>query len=95
LVNNLSFSGKKPQGLTMSQVLRARLTNRIENSVEYYEVAVNIPGVRPTKLVRKSDDSSRFATRSAAVNAARSFSKTFGFSDINLVDGTKTLTTTA
>jgi hypothetical protein len=46
-------------------------------------------GGRPFKLVRKSDDSTQFPTRSAVVGAARNFAKTYGFADVNFDDAAK------
>jgi len=42
---------------------------------EYYEGVVAIPGVKPTKLVRKVDGSTKFSTRSAVNQAAKNLGK--------------------
>ena len=67
----------------MSNTLPVRITTRKITTGEIYEGTVSMCGGRPFKLVRKSDDSTHFPTRSAVVGAARNFAKTYGFADVN------------
>ena len=73
----------------MSNTLPVRITTRKITTGEIYEGTVSMCGGRPFKLVRKSDDSTQFPTRSAVVGAARIFAKTYGFADVNFDDAAK------
>ena len=73
----------------MSNTLPVRITTRKITTGEIYEGTVSMCGGRPFKLVRKSDDSTQFPTRSAVVGAARNFAKTHGFADVNFDDAAK------
>jgi len=73
----------------MSNTLPVRITTRKITTGEIYEGTVSMCGGRPFKLVRKSDDSTQFPTRSAVVGAARNFAKTYGFADVNFDDAAK------
>jgi hypothetical protein len=50
-------------------------SKKSKDGEEYYEGVVAIPGVRPTKLVRKVDGSTKFSTRSAVNQAAKNLGK--------------------
>jgi hypothetical protein len=51
-----------------------------------YEGTVTLPGARPFKICRRSDNETKFASRSALSTAARSFAKSVGFTAVELVD---------
>ena len=54
-----------------------------------YEGTVSISGLRPTKLIRKSDGKTNFPNKSSIGGAARNLAKSLGFTDIEISDGTK------
>ena len=70
----------------MSNTLTVRLTSRKTAEGEYYEATADICGVRPTKLVRRTDNTTRFPTKSSAQGAIRNFAKTYNFTSVNIVD---------
>jgi len=56
----------------MSNVLSVRVARRNRNGVESWEGTVSLPGLQPTKLVRRADNTTSFSTRSALATSARS-----------------------
>jgi len=70
----------------MSNTLTVRLTNRKTSEGEYYEATADICGLRPTKLVRRTDNTTRFPTKSSAQGAIRNFAKTYNFTSVNIID---------
>lgn len=70
----------------MSNTLTVRLSNRKTSEGEYYEATADICGLRPTKLVRRTDNTTRFPTKSSAQGAIRNFAKTYNFTSVNIVD---------
>jgi hypothetical protein len=70
----------------MSNTLSVRLNSRKTAEGEYFEGTANICGARPTKLVRRADNTTQFPTRSAVMGAARNFAKTYGFTDVSFID---------
>lgn len=55
--------------------LNVRVSSTTKNGEQYWQGTVNFPGIRSTKLVKSSDGTSQFATRSAVNSAARSLAK--------------------
>lgn len=74
----------------MSNTLSVRVTSRKNDTGEFYEGTVNIAGLKPTKLARRSDGSTQFPTKSAVSGAARNLAKALGFADVEVVDASKT-----
>ncbi len=59
----------------MSSSLKVKLSARKDKAgVEFWEGTVTYPGLRG-KLTRRSDDSTQFSTRAAAMQAARNLGK--------------------
>lgn len=63
-------------------LLRVNFSSRKANNREVWQGMVNIPGLAPTRLARRSDGSTTFATRSAVVNAANILANDLGFDGI-------------
>lgn len=63
----------------MSKNLEVKVSSRKTSSGEAYEGTVSISGVRPTKLVRRADGATQFATKSAVMTSARTLAKQLGF----------------
>ena len=72
----------------MSNTLSVRVTNRKNESGDFFEGTVSIAGLKPTKLSRKSDGSTQFPTKSALSGAARNLAKSLGFADVSIEDTT-------
>lgn len=72
--------------IKMSNTLTVRLTSRKTAEGEYYEATADICGLRPTKIVRRSDNTTRFPTKSSAQGAIRNFAKAYNFTSVNIVD---------
>jgi len=70
----------------MSNTLSVRVSVCKSTAGDYYEGTANILGVRPTKLVRQADNTTRFPTRSAVAGRARNVAKALGYSDVTIVD---------
>lgn len=62
--------------------LEVKVTSKTVGGSEFWEGTINVPGLRPTKLVRRSDNSTTFATRSALMGSARNFAKGLGYTDV-------------
>ena len=70
----------------MSNTLNVRVARRTRDGVESWEGTVSLPGVQPTKLVRRADNSTSFSTRSALATSARSLASQLNYSGVNLED---------
>lgn len=66
--------------------LLLKISSRTVNEQEVWEGTVNLCGVRPTKLVRKSDGSTTFGARSAVLVAARQVAKRFGYEGVETAE---------
>lgn len=62
----------------MSETLSITIKERTKGEDTWFEGVVALPGVKPTRLVRKSDGSTRFGSTSAVRTSARNFAKQFG-----------------
>lgn len=76
----------------MSNTLPVRVSVRKNDTTEWYEGTISIEGARPTKLVRPTDGSVKFPTKSAVSCQAKKFAKSLGFNDIDIQDTTKKAT---
>ena len=61
--------------------LPIKVSCKTREGSQFYEATVRIPGIRPTKLVRRSDGSTQFPSRSAVLTSARSLARRLGFVD--------------
>lgn len=62
--------------------LSVKLKSKTVEGQEVWEGTVAIPGVKPTKLVRKSDNKTQFGSRRAVMTSARSLAKKIGFEGV-------------
>ena len=67
----------------MSNLLSVKVSSRKNTTSEWFEGTVQIAGLRPTKLARRSDGSTQFSSKSAINGAARSLAKSLGFTDVD------------
>ena len=63
----------------MSNTLNVTIKERTKGEDTWFEGVVTLPGLKPTKLVRKSDQSVRFGSTSAVRTSARNLAKQFGY----------------
>jgi len=77
-----------------TNTLPVKVASRKKEGREFWEGQVAFPGLRPSKLVRKADNTTEFGTRAAVLASARSFAKRFGFSGVEAT-GKLTVRTTA
>lgn len=64
--------------------LQVRVTSRTKDGQETFQGTATIPGLKPTKIVKKKDGCSEFSTVSAVRTSARSIAKTLGFEGVEL-----------
>lgn len=63
----------------MTTTIATKVTNRTtKDGSPYWESTVTVPGAKPTKLVRKSDGSTQYSTKSAATQACKKFATSVG-----------------
>lgn len=67
---------------TTTNELQVKVSERQEGTETWYEGTVSICGLKPTKLARKSDGSTRFATRSSLTGAARTLATSLGYQGV-------------
>ena len=77
----------------MANTLSVKVSPRKEGQDEWYEGTVSITGVKPTKLCRKSDGSTKFATRSSITGAARNLAQSLGYAGVDFGEAAKISTT--
>ncbi len=66
----------------MSSELTVKVSEKAKNDEKWFEATVSIDGLRPTKLARKSDGSTKFTTRSSVTSAAKRLATTLGFQGV-------------
>lgn len=67
---------------TTTNELQVKVSERQEGDQTWYEGTVSICGLKPTKLARKSDGSTKFATRSSLTGAARTLAASLGYQGV-------------
>lgn len=70
----------------MTNVLEARVVLRKNGNEEYWEGTVMLDGSQPTKIVRKSDNSTRFTSKTACSGAVRRFADRYGYNSVNFAE---------
>jgi hypothetical protein len=72
-------------------LLPLKVTTKFKGTKKEFSTGtVFIPGLRPTKVSKKKDGSTTFATASAVSSAAKNVAKKLGFSGVDLVTSSKT-----
>ena len=67
----------------MSKNLCVKVSPRKSGDEEWFEAMVFVPGLKPTKLARKSDGNTKFPTKSSVNGAAKNLAKALGFADVD------------
>ena len=73
--------------------LTLKVSERTKSGSTFFEGTVTIPGAKPTKLVKKSDQTTQFSTRSSLLATARNFAKRLGFGGVDTDTPKKSITT--
>lgn len=63
-------------------ILNVKIVSKTDDSAEYWEGTVSVPGLKPTK-VTKSDGTTRFNSRSTLLSAVRNRAKSLGFEGVD------------
>jgi len=66
-------------------LLKMKVSQKIESGKQQFTGTVVISGLKATKIARKSDGQTRFATRSALTTTARSVAKSLGFDGVEVI----------
>lgn len=75
--------------------LNVKVSKVQRNGEERWTGTIGFPGIRSTKLVRQSDDSAEFSTRSAVISAAKNLAKKLNVSLVLDEPTVRTATRTA
>lgn len=71
-----------------SSLMQVKVASRNTDGEDYCEGTVTIPGLKPTKIIKKSDGSSRFPNRGVLMSAARSLATSLNFSGVGTDEDT-------
>lgn len=63
-------------------MLQVKVKSRMVEGTEQFNGTVEIPGLKATKVARKSDGQTEFGSRSALVTTARSVARSLGYEGI-------------
>ncbi len=66
----------------MNNSLNVRISSRSSNNQTVWQGTATIPGLKPSRIVGKSTNSTEFSTRSAVLTSARNLAKSLGFNGI-------------
>lgn len=67
-------------------LLQVKVSQKTKDGQSFFEGTVTIPGAKPTKLVKKADQTTQFSNRSGVLTTARSLAKNLGFEGIDAAD---------
>ena len=65
--------------MTTATTVPVKVTTKEREGRQVFEGQVTLPGLKPTKVVRKADGTTFFGTRGAVLTSARNVVKKFGF----------------
>ena len=66
----------------MNNSLNVRISSRNTNNTTVWQGTANIPGLRPSRIVGKSTNSTEFSSRSAVLTSARNLARSLGFDGV-------------
>ena len=79
-------AGSIPEALAEEQkgqvLLTVQIGTRRRNKVDYYTATIDLPGLEPTRVVKRRDGSPLFHSKGAAANSARHLARRLGFDGI-------------
>lgn len=70
----------------MTNVLDVNVNSTKFANCDYFEGTVRVDGLKPTKLEKRADGSTRFQTRSALITAAKCLATNLGYNNIQIVE---------
>jgi len=77
-----SLADTTAQGHPGQVMLSVRIGTRRRNKDDFYTATIELPGLEPTRLVKRRDGSPLFRSRGAAANSARHLARRLGFDGI-------------
>jgi hypothetical protein len=72
--------------MTMSSVLDVNVNSTKFANCDYFEGTVRVDGLRPTKIEKRADGSTRFQTKSALITAAKCLANNLGYNNVKIVE---------
>jgi hypothetical protein len=70
----------------MSSVLDVSVNSTKFANCDYFEGTVRVDGLRPTKIEKRADGSTRFQTKSALITAAKCLANNLGYNNVKIVE---------
>jgi hypothetical protein len=70
----------------MSSVLDVNVNSTKFANCDYFEGTVRVDGLRPTKIEKRADGSTRFQTKSALITAAKCLANNLGYNNVKIVE---------
>lgn len=70
----------------MSNVLDVNVNSTKFANCDYFEGTVRVNGLRPTKLEKRADGSTRFQTKSALITAAKCLANNLGYNNVKIIE---------
>jgi len=64
----------------------ATMKVKVVSGKSWFEGIVDVDGLCPTKLQKRTGDSTHFQTRSALITAAKTIAKRFGFNQVKIIE---------
>lgn len=64
----------------------ANLNVQVVSRNNCFEATVDVAGLRPTKLEKRSDGTTSFETRSALITAAKNIAKRLGYNNVKIIE---------
>jgi len=77
-----SIAGTVVKGQIGEVMLTVRIGKRRHNKVDFYTATIELPGLEPTRVVKRRDGSPLFHSKGAATNSARHTALRLGFDGI-------------
>ena len=77
-----SIAGTVVKGQVGEVMLTVRIGKRRHNKVDFYTATIELPGLEPTRAVKRRDGSPLFHSKGAAANSARHTALRLGFDGI-------------
>lgn len=64
----------------------ANLNVQVISKRDRFEAVVDVVGLNPTKLQKRSDGTTEFETRSALITAAKNIAKRLGYPNVRIIE---------
>lgn len=70
----------------MSTVLDVNVNATRFANCDYFEGTVCVSGLKPTKLEKRADGTTRFQTKSALITAAKCLANNLGYNNVKIIE---------